>query len=231
MMVFYQHFHTLATLFKIMVMRKVFIMRFFTLLFVLLFSAGIFAQDKDLFTLGIKGGYTSAKFNMDSYDQRLWRLETDAKSGYLVGIYTRVRIFKPLAFQPEFYFIQKKGKIDFFAVNTDLPLPDSSFVTTAKSLDIPLLLYLRLIDLDFLKIFAIGGPVVSVNFDVASEPEVGFDYNESNWTILVGGGVEFWRMVLDARYEWSLSNIGSSNSGNEFYNMLTLNVGFKLFSL
>ena len=212
-------------------MCKRFIMRIFMSAFVLLFSAGIFGQGKDIFTLGVKGGYTSAKFNLDDYDQRLWRIETDAKSGYLAGIYTRVRIFKPLAFQPEFYFVQKKGQIDLFAVNTDLPLPDSSFVTTAKSLDIPLLLHLRLIDLDFLKIFAIGGPVVSVNFDVSSDPEVGFDYDKSNWTILVGGGIEFWRMVLDARYEWSLSNIGSSNNGNEFYNMLSLNVGFKLFSL
>ena len=201
----------------------------FLLLFISLFSFGVFAQDR--FQVGVKAGYTSTKFNLENYDQRLLKIDPDASSGYLAGIYTRVRVFKGLSVQPELYYARKKGEISLSGVNNDISVPDSSYTTTTGSLELPLLLHLRLLDFDVASVYAVGGPVVAFNLNDTTEPEVDFAFENSNWTFLVGGGVEFWRMTVDARYEWSLSNTANLGDVGKFYNMLTLSVGFKLFGL
>ena len=201
----------------------------FLLLFLSLLSFGVFAQD--LFSVGVKAGYTLTKFDLENYNQRLFKIDPDASSGYLAGIYTRVRVFKGLSVQPELYYAKKKGEISFSGVNNDISIPDSSYTTTAESLELPLLLHLRLLDFDVASVYAIGGPVVAFNLSNSTEPEVDYVFENSNWTLLVGGGVEFWRMTVDARYEWSLSNTANLGDVGKFYNMLTLSVGFKLFGL
>ena len=193
---------------------------------------GVNAQDQERFLIGVKGGYTSTRFDLSNYDQRVMQIDDrDSQSGYLAGIYTRVRIFKGLSFQPEFYYAKKKGEISFSAVNVDFPFPDTSFVTTVQAWELPLLVHLRLINFDVGNIFAVAGPVVSFVKDGSTDPDAGFAFDNSNWTMMLGGGVEFWRVTLDARYEWALSNSASYNDINEFYHMFTFSVGFKLFGI
>ncbi len=203
--------------------------KLFLLFFVSLISFGIYSQDR--FAVGIKAGYTSTKFSLENYDQRLLKIDHNLGSGYLAGIYTRVRVFRGLSVQPEFYYAKKKGEISFTGVNNDIIIPDSSYITTVESLELPILLHLRLLNFDFANVYAVGGPVVAFNQNSSTDPEVGFIFENSNWTFLVGGGVEFWRMTVDARYEWSLNNTANNNDVGKFYNMLSISVGFKIFGI
>ncbi len=208
--------------------------KLFLLLFISLISFETFAQD--MFSIGVKAGYTSTKFNLENYDQRLLKLNQHSGSGYLAGIYSRVRLYRGLSVQPEFYYAKKNGDVSFSGVNNDIQIPDSSYVTNVNSLELPLLLHLKLLDFDVANIYIVGGPVVAFNLNGTTEPEVDSGIENSNWTFLVGGGVEFWRMTVDARYEWSLSNVTNLDlpilkGAGEFYNMLTVSVGFKLFGM
>ena len=202
------------------------------ILFVVGFAAAGYAQDDNIFSVGVKGGYTSTRFDISNYDQKLITVENkESQSGYLAGIYTRVRIFKGLSFQPEFYYAKKKGKISYSGVNNDFPIADSSYVTNVESWDLPLLVQLKLIDFEVGNIYALAGPVVSFIKSGKSDPDLGFDFNKSNWTMMLGGGVEFWRVTVDARYEWALSDVATLNNVEEFYHMLTVSVGFKIFGI
>jgi hypothetical protein len=206
-------------------------------LFIIAFAYVSKAQNsQERFSIGVKGGYTSTRFDLDNYEQRFMQVDDrNYKSGFLAGMYTRVTIFKGLSFQPEFYYASKKGEISISSVNNELTFPDTSFVTSVKSFDLPLLVRLRLLNFDVGNIYAIGGPVVSFTKEGSADPDLmEYEFNKSNWTMMVGGGVEFWRVFVDARYEWSLSNSAASKSpdlGEMFYNMLTVSVGFKIFGI
>ncbi len=207
--------------------------------FITVFSVGVFAQDR--FAIGIKAGYTSTKFNVNNLEQRLLSTTGDAKSGYLAGIFTRVRIYKGLSIQPEVFYTKKAGRNNYNSVNIDFPDVDTSFTTTMTSLDLPLLLHLRLLSFDLFNIYAIGGPVISFNLDGSSDPEYDeFSFEKSNWTMQFGGGIEIWRFTADVRYEWPVGDVGSGGiySGHALaapfdynYNMLTFSVGFKIFGI
>ncbi len=194
------------------------------------FVFGANAQDRFLF--GVKGGYTSTRFDLSNYDQRVIQIDgRDSKSGYLAGIYTRARVFKGLSFQPEFYYAKKKGELSFSGVNADFPFPDTSFVTSVQAWELPMLVHLKLIDFESGNLFAVAGPVVSFVKEGTTDPDAGFDFNKSNWTMMLGGGLEVWRVTLDARYEWALSNNAVSKDIEEFYHMFTISVGFKIFGI
>jgi len=198
------------------------------------------AQD-ERFTVGLKGGYTLTRFDLSNYDQRVLQLDDrDSKSGYLVGLYTRVKIFKGLSFQPEFYYAKKQGKFTVLMKRKpELEIPDTSFITqtTVKSWELPMLIHLKLIEFDAGNIYAVTGPVLSFVKEGYTDVEDGFKFNNSNWTYMLGGGVEIWRISVDARYEWALSNTATYTkvvdigrfTADEFYHMLTVSVGFKLF--
>lgn len=200
------------------------------ILFVLGFTTVVNSQER--FSIGVKGGYTSTRFDISNYDQRLIQVTSrDAQSGYNAGIYSRVRIFKGLSFQPEFYYSKKKGEISFSGINEDFPFPDTSYVTNVQSWDLPLLIHLKLIDFEVGNIYAVTGPVISFIKEGSTDPDAGFIFDNSNWTYMLGGGVEFWRVSVDARYEWGLSNTATLNDIDKFYRMLTISVGFKVFGI
>ena len=195
------------------------------------FAFGANAQERFLF--GVKGGYTSTRFDLSNYDQRLIKIDDrDSQSGYLAGIYTRIRVFRGLSFQPEFYYAKKKGKLSFSGVNTDITFPDTSVVTNVEAWELPMLAHLKLIDFKAGNIFVVAGPIISFIKDGSTSPDAGFDFKKSNLTMMLGGGLEVWRVALDARYEWALSNTAVNKKGTEeFYHMFTISLGFKVFGI
>jgi len=189
------------------------------------------AQD-ERFSMGLKGGYTSTRFDLSNYDQRLLQIDDhDSKSGYLAGIYTRVKIFKGLSFQPEFYYAKKQGEISFSGVNNDFPFPDTSYVTKVQAWELPLLVHLKLIKFEIGNIYVVSGPVISFIKKGETDPDEGFDFNKSTWTMMLGGGIEIWRVSVDARYEWGLGDVATIGDVGKFYRMLSVSVGFKLFGI
>jgi len=204
-------------------------------LFILVLTLG--AEAQELFSVGVKGGYTSTRFDMDNYEQRLIHIDNNKyQSGYLAGLYARVKIFKGLSLQPEFYYASKQGEIALSSVNNELVFPDTSFVTEMKSFDLPMLIHMRLMDFEVVNVYAVGGPVLSIVNDSSTDPDLmGYEFDKSNWTIMIGGGVEFGKFFIDARYEWSLSNSATSNEsslyGDMFYNMVTVSLGYRIFGI
>lgn len=212
----------------------------------LAFTSSIFAQT---FDLGIKAGINSQKITTDSYkgigSYTLTDFKSDAKMGFNIGAFARLGGNK-LYLQPELLYSIRKG-------NTNLTLTSSSGGTSAgdytqsfdiKSIQVPLLLGYKLIDLKLASIRVFTGPAMSVILKnseiqlsksgvVINDPSIydpkTFKNNVWNWQL--GGGVDVGPLVFDVRYEWGLTNVsdgdvtkvGFVNKGN----ILTFSLGYK----
>ena len=171
----------------------------------LLFCAiGTFAQ-KPL-SIGIKGGYSSSKVTT--------KLNVDENSinNYIAGAMVRVNMSK-LYLQPEAYFSTKGGKWGKDEINF-------------KTIDVPVLLGVKFLDLKVAKLRINAGPVMSFITDkkinhVGEEKKfkdnfVGFQY---------GAGVDVLNLTLDARFENSFGNLNSGTEGGKSkIFMLTLGI-------
>jgi hypothetical protein len=203
---------------------------------ILVTAVTVWSQDH--FALGLKGGFTSTQYttdNLTSPSLTFSGVAADAKSGYLIGGYARFRLIGNLTFQPELYFAKKSGQTSY------TPTTGASYTQdiTYYSWDVPLLVNLTLLDLKVARIYGITGPSMSFMTKNSTEDINGNsdDANKAVWGFQLGGGVEVWRLSLDCRYEWGLSNVSSGYSGlnnvdfNRKGNMLTFALGFKLIGL
>ena len=175
------------------------------LLGLLLCSVGVFAQ-KPL-SIGIKGGYSSSKVTT--------KLNVDENSinNYIAGAMVRINMSK-LYLQPEAYFSTKGGKWGSDAIDF-------------KTIDVPVLLGVKFLDLKVAKLRINAGPVMSfitdkkIKVEGADEKKfkdnfVGFQY---------GAGVDVLNFTLDARFENSFGNLNSGPEGGKSkIFMLTLGI-------
>lgn len=213
----------------------------------LTFTSSIYSQTLDF---GIKGGINSQKITTDSYKgvsgYTFSDFKSDAKMGFNIGAFARVG-GKKLYLQPELLYSIRKG-------NTNLTLEAStgSLTTGAytqafdiKSVQVPLLLGYKLIDLKLASVRVFTGPAMSVilkNSEInlshlgAIVPASDYDpktFKNNVWDWQLGGGVDVGPLVVDVRYSWGLTNvsdgdplkIGFVNKGNIF----TFSLGYKFF--
>lgn len=216
----------------------------------LTFTSSIFAQTLDF---GIKGGINSQKITTDSYKgisgYSFSDFKSDAKMGFNIGAFARVG-GKKLYLQPELLYSIRKG-------NTTLTLDPSSTGSQpagtytqsfdVKSVQVPLLLGYKLIDLKLASIRIFTGPAMSVilkNSEITLANSGGVVVNptlydpktfkNNVWDWQLGGGVDVGPLVVDVRYSWGLTNvsdggdpskIGFVNKGN----ILTFSLGYKFF--
>ena len=179
--------------------------------------------------LGVKAGVNSTHFTTDNYDPTgvtINNLQEDAKSGYSFGFYGLLPITKTLRFQPELYYISKSGSSDF-TVNG---VPTTSEIDV-KSWDIPLLLNLKLLDLKVVEIYGLAGPSISF-LSNPTTTNLEENYKSAAWNFQAGVGAKIWRINVDTRYEWGLSNLsGGTTSAPDFTqksNSFQINVSFKI---
>jgi hypothetical protein len=201
-----------------------------------LLSTDSIAQEH--FVLGLKAGYNSSKFNTDNAGSILGQDQTytyqqakdEAKNGYILGAFARIRLIKKLSFQPELLYSKKGGETSFSEDGNSL----GTINTTYYTWDIPLLAHLRLIDLKVLNIYGVAGPVASINVSdnnkfkelLSSSSE---DIKKAHWGFQTGGGLEVWRLNFDVRYSWGLNQ--TSNKLERINNNLTFSLGYKIFGL
>ena len=91
--------------------------------FILLLCAGSFftVTAQGHFQLGLKLGYSSTSFSTDNASGFLSELDDysflnakdDFKSGYNIGVYSRIGLVGNLSLQPEFYFSKKSGVTNY----------------------------------------------------------------------------------------------------------------------
>ena len=169
------------------------------------------------FVLGLKGGINTSKLTTD-----VSTLTADAKGGSNFGAFGRFG-GKHFYLNPEFLYvvnnsnITSKGVID--AVKT-------------KSIQVPVLLGLNLLNLKVLKLNAFTGPAISFGSGYESSQNLKYNINKATWDYQVGAGIDLLIFTLDVRYSWGLSNnLSSTNIGSNFTskeNAFRVSLGIKL---
>jgi hypothetical protein len=236
----------------------------------LFFLGGTFAQSP--LDLGIKGGITSSTFTIDKVQNLYYGTEKlsysgsefikDASNGLSIGLFARLKL-KRLFLQPEANFVVRNGKMNLdvvdMQVNTEsgnaAALTEVTQGIQMSTLDIPVLLGVKLIDLRVLSLNIFTGPSASIllneqidltpRFNVSSDQTIesrgisinkpfedGFDLSKeletASWNWQVGAALDIASFYVDVRYEYGLHNITKLDFEQKT-NMLMFSVGFRFF--
>ncbi|MCK3685423.1 porin family protein [Maribellus sp. YY47] len=185
---------------------------------IVIFSLVVFsvvANAQPIFNLGLKAGFNNSKLSLNSDD---YNEESITKMH--VGAFARVGISKVYV-QPEVYFTRKGG--DFKSVQ------DMAGEFDYKSVDVPVLLGVKLIDAKAMNVHVMGGPVFSFITDSdLKSASLDEQYVKDHYAALqYGVGVDVLFMTLDFRMEHGgkVYSYQDLNAKNRTF-MVTL--GFKL---
>lgn len=154
---------------------------------------------------GIKAGYNANKLsvNIDS-------VSSEFKSGMQIGVFMRAG--KRFFVQPELVYSLQGAEYIF---NDPGNTGSWHQKITIGSIDIPLLLGVKIINGDKFNLRVNLGPAVSfvtnrqvknLN-DIVPGPVTNGDINQVNWSIQAGLGADLWMFTLDLRYQGGLNEI------------------------
>ena len=197
----------------------------------------IFAQGPISF--GPKIGWNSDRLTTD-YTQYV----KDLKSGFQGGVFLSIYLHR-FYIQPEAYFSIKRGALQA----TINPLDPQSTLNISQSVnlqsvDVPLLLGFKVLDLKLARLRIWGGPVVSylINKDYAlSNTNNGNDltsritrddFKQTTWSGQIGAGVDILMLTFDIGYEFGLNSfltISSLDNFNLRNNLFYCSLGWRIF--
>lgn len=192
----------------------------------LLLSSSVFAQ---LVTVGPKVGISHSTITAEGIDQVK---AGDSSVGFHAGLFVRI---SALGFyvQPEALFTSTNGQIKINDPSTSTI--DAAQDLTYNKLDIPVMVGFKIGD--FIRLNA--GPSFSLILNRESESiteEVTSNYKNATVGYQLGVGLDLNRIVVDLRYENSLSALGTEVTfkGQTFdtdlrNKLYTLSLGYKLF--
>jgi len=156
------------------------------------------------------------------------RPDSQYYTGFHAGLFGRLDLGR-LYLQPELVYNEKGSRVT---------IPAGAGATGGttdevklKTLDVPVLLGVKLVDAEVANLRLMGGPVFSNTLQQRSEAlqrisEKNFSFNKQNVGYQVGLGVDIATITLDARYESSLREISSEFGSRPSLFMLSL--GFKI---
>ncbi len=160
--------------------------------------------------IGPKIGYTASKLTTEGS-----QIKEEFKNTLHFGAFARLGTKTYL--QPELLFMTKGTKFGYSlndGVKQDVKL---------NTIDIPVLLGFKLINLKVANVRAMAGPVGSfvINKDLENVNELddelkGNDIKDANWGLQAGVGADFLSLSLDIRYEFGLSNMLEGDTPNDF---------------
>lgn len=183
------------------------------------------------FTLGLKAGINSTKITTDNYsvgNLTYSNFKSDAKSGFNLGAFARLGT--KVYLQPELLYCVRNGQ----STSTSGSTTSQSY--KLKTIQIPVLLGMKLIDLKLASLRAFTGPAMSFVMtgntfasNVNNVDPKNFKNNIWDWQL--GAGVDVGMFTVDVRYEWGLSNTSEGNVSKVGFvnkgNTLTFSLGFK----
>jgi len=157
---------------------------------------------------GIKGGFTMSTLSPDLSD-----VENALQAGYQGGAF--VRIGDKWHIQPEVYFTLKQGELSYDIMDGTSSIKQNIKLNT---IDVPVLVGWKFLDPPLFNLRLQAGPVASfvssTSFDLkvdGVEMNTPDDFQESfndlNWGLQVGAGVDFLMFTVDLRYELGLSDL------------------------
>ena len=151
-------------------------------------------------------------------------LENSAKVGYMIG--GSLRFGARPFLQPGIYYQRTTINATGYDDLTSQTFEDDLGVS---SLWIPLQVGINVINGDALDLHVNGGPTATIVTSV-SDNEFGLvkdDYESVTWGAVVGVGVDFTLISLDASYEFGLSKVLKDDPDDTKYNVFRLAAGLR----
>ena len=181
------------------------------------------------FALGVKIGYNANKLstNIDT-------IKNNFNSGFHVGVFSRFG--KRLYVAPELQYTMS-GAV--FTSEGNVSTDDWKQKITIGSLDIPVLVGVKIIHSDFITWRVELGPQASfvVNKKIKDEESITgpieeADINNVGWSILGGTGIDILFLKLDVRYQYGLNDVIEDAQNYQFNSKnqsFVVSLGFKIF--
>lgn len=210
--------------------------RIITISLVLLLPLLAMAQGPVSF--GPKLGWNSNKLTTD-----YTRYIEDMRDGVQGGLFFSIYMDK-FYIQPEAYLSLRRGNLDAYIgdpleADKSISLNQSVTITTV---DIPMLLGYKLIDLKLIRFRVWGGPVVSYVLDkkytlsldgVDETSRISTtDFKDATWAGQIGAGLDLLFLTFDIGYEFGLEDFLTIRSLDDFnlrQNMYYISLGWRLF--
>jgi hypothetical protein len=182
---------------------------------------------------GIKIGFNSSK--MITEIANVNEIEDASKNGLLAGVFVRINLSK-FYLQPEAYFAKKGGDFQYTNSSNAIFTQQNDFNT----IDIPVLIGLKLIDLKVVNLRIMAGPMASliIGKDIKYQLngiETSFsgspteNFKNTNWGIQAGMGIDVLNFTLDVKYEWGINNISDYNDMTAKSKIINVSLGMKFF--
>ena len=191
-------------------------------------------------SFGLRGGLNMADFG----GSRI--VDSDSRAGFILGAFASIPIRGAVSIQPEVIFSQRGANraaynYDDMPVDTDAP-PIGVYLGESTShdyLEVPLLLRISPSTADnSVRPIFFAGP--SVGFLVSTKEVYDTDYSEylnsTDIGVVFGGGVDYGRVSLDARYNLGLTTVDRDFDaswghvpGSVKNRAFTVTAGFRLF--
>ena len=187
-------------------------------LVLMLAGGAAFAQSPVHF--GLKGGINYSKIRFTEGGRRP---DGQYYTGFHGGVFGRLDLGR-LYLQPELVYTEKGSRVT-------VPAGITTGTAQLKTLDVPVLLGVKLVDAKLANLRVMGGPVFSNTLAQRSEAlqrmgDRQFTFNKRNVGYQVGLGVDVATFTLDARYEGSLQEISTQFGSRPGAFLLSL--GFRI---
>lgn len=191
-----------------------------------LFAMGAQAQ---VFQLGLRGGLNLQGMSLSGFKAdpgaAVSKVESEGfNTGFHLGFYSRIKILT-FYIQPELLYRNFSSEYAFTRTDGTTGTID----VTAHQMEIPVLVGMK-----FAWFRANLGPVYRQPF--GDFDELGDGFNGGMWGYQAGVGVDFWKLLVDVKYEGSFSSFGNSITvGGESYPLdsrpggVVISLGYKLF--
>lgn len=156
---------------------------------------------------GLRGGITTAKLSTNLSDYN-----SESILGWHGGAFARIHLGKHPFLQPECYFTQKGGNL----INKDA---NNEYEIKLNSVDVPILLGLKFLNLKVVKFTVYGGPVVSFISQktvkyyedgiqiIPTDPDPEDEIKNTTWGMQAGASIDVLILTLDIRHEWGLTDL------------------------
>jgi hypothetical protein len=201
------------------------------------------------FNFGIKAGYTSSLGvnNLGSVTSGAYNLNSvnsDLSNGFQAGVFARFG-FKKLYFQPEFLY--DMGKKNYTMTIQDAQSNNIQFNkrVNISTLEVPLLLGYKLLDLKLVNLRAFAGPKLRFNAGSSldysnlssggsvTQDQLIKDVKAAQLGLEAGVGIDFLMFTLDARYnvikDMYQTKLSSVTIDNLQANTFVISLGWKFF--
>lgn len=196
------------------------------LLILLLLAFGSAVNAQSVFSLGPKVGYNSYELT-DNTDS----VRVSIKNSLQIGAF--IRVGSRFYFQPEANYQVDKSTLDQ-SIGTILLSQD----VTLKSLKVPALIGVKLVNKNNFNLRLMVGPAVKFILDKKLDPsainelrpiQTTDDLKNSIWSVQAGAGMDIFFVTLDVRYEMGIDNTYNGNSNLSMkHNMFNVSLGIKL---